>query len=170
MSTLTQELTLRPTSAADLDFVFEAESAPANRRFVIPWSRSQHEAALEDPNLQHWIVESEKPLGYFILAGLQNPNQSLEMRRIVITEKGRGYGRRAIKLTLGYIFDELEIHRFWVEVKDFDVRTLHLYRSLGFVEEGKLRESYKSAEGFESLVLLSMLRSEYEQLVGYLID
>ncbi|NJR70953.1 MAG: GNAT family N-acetyltransferase [Synechococcales cyanobacterium CRU_2_2] len=166
MTLLTQELTLRPTTAADLGFVFESESAPANRRYVIPWTREQHEAALADPNLQHWVVESDRPLGYFILAGLQNPNQSVEMRRIVITAKGRGYGRRAIKLSIGYIFDDLQAHRFWVEVKDFDVRTLHLYRSLGFVEEGKLRESYKSSQGFESLVLLSMLRSEYEQIVA----
>ncbi len=166
MSLLTQELTLRPTTTDDLDFVFEAESAPANRRFVIPWSREQHKAALEDSNLQHWIVSSDRPLGYCILAGIDSPNQSYEMRRIVITDKGQGFGRRAIKLTTEYIFDELEAHRFWVEVKDFDVRTLHLYRSLGFVEEGKLRESYKSAKGFESLILLSMLRSEYEEIVG----
>jgi diamine N-acetyltransferase len=166
MTLLTQELTLRPTTADDLDFVFESESAPPNRRYVIPWTREQHEAALKDANLQHWVVESDRPLGYLILAGIQNPNQSVEMRRIVITAKGRGYGRRAIKLSIGYIFDELQAHRFWVEVKDFDVRTLHLYRSLGFAEEGKLRESYKGPQGFESLVVLSMLRSEYEQIVA----
>ena len=167
MPLFTQELDIQPATADDLSFVFEAESAPANRRYVIPWTREQHEAAVEDPNLQHWIVKGgDRPLGYIILAGLQNPNQSIEMRRIVITEKGQGFGRRAIKLAIGYIFDELKAHRFWVEVKDFDVRTLHLYRSLGFFEEGKLRDSYRGANGFESLVILSMLRSEYEQIVG----
>jgi diamine N-acetyltransferase len=160
------EIQLRPTTLDDLDFVIATENDPLNQRFVVPWTRYQHELAIEDPNLQHWIVESDRPTGYIILAGLDSPHSSIEMRRIVITEKGQGLGRRAIKLTTGHVFDDLKAHRFWTEVKQFDLRTQHLYKSLGFVEEGRLRECSKGPEGFESMVLLAILQQEYEQIVG----
>ncbi len=160
------EIQLRPTTSEDLDFVIATENDPVNLRFVVPWTREQHAIALQDKNLQHWIVESDHPAGYIILAGLESANQSIEMRRIVITEKGQGYGRRAIKLTTSHVFDELNAHRVWTEVKQFDLRTLHLYKSLGFIEEGRLRECSKGPNGFESMVLLAMLHQEYEDLVG----
>ena len=160
------EIQLRPTTTDDLDFVIATENDPLNRRFVVPWTRYQHEVALQDKNLQHWIVASDHPTGYIILAGLDGPNQSIEMRRIVITEKGQGLGRRAIKLAISHVFDQLQAHRCWTEVKQFDLRTQHLYKSLGFVEEGRLRECSKGADGFETMVLLSMLQQEYEQIVA----
>ncbi|NJN29118.1 MAG: GNAT family N-acetyltransferase [Synechococcales cyanobacterium RM1_1_8] len=160
------EIDLRPTTTDDLDFVIATENDPVNRRFVVPWSREQHEIALQDKNLQHWIVQGDRPTGYIILAGLNSPDQSIEMRRIVITEKGQGLGRRAIKLTTGHVFDQLKAHRFWTEVKQFDLRTQHLYKSLGFIEEGRLRDCSKGPEGFETMVLLAMLQPEYEQIVG----
>lgn len=160
------EIQLRPTTPEDLDFVIATENDPVNRRFVVPWTRYQHEVAIQDKNLQHWIVESDRPTGYIILAGLDSANQSIEMRRIVITEKGQGYGRRAIKLTTSHIFDELQAHRCWTEVKQFDLRTQHLYKALGFVEEGRLRECSKGADGFETMVVFAMLQQEYEKIVG----
>ena len=160
------EIQLRPTTPEDLDFVIATENDPVNRRFVVPWTRYQHEVAIQDKNLQHWVVESDRPTGYIILAGLDGPNQSIEMRRIVITEKGQGYGRRAIQLTTSHVFDSLRAHRFWTEVKQFDLRTQHLYKSLGFIEEGRLRECSKGADGFETMVVLAMLQQEYEKIVG----
>jgi hypothetical protein len=41
----------------------------------------------------HLIVEDAstcKAVGYVITAGLQNPNNSIELMRIVITDKGKG--------------------------------------------------------------------------------
>lgn len=160
------EIQFRPTCPDDLAFVLATEHDPSNRRFVVPWTREQHEAALQNPNLQHWIIEGDRPMGYIILAGLNNPNSSIEMRRIVITEKGQGLGRRAIQLTISHIFDVLKAHRCWTEVKQFDLRTQHLYKSLGFVEEGRLRECSKGPEGYETMVVLALLQQEYEQIVG----
>jgi RimJ/RimL family protein N-acetyltransferase len=37
-------------------------------------------------------------------------------------------------------FRDLGAHRFWLDVKSANVRALTLYRSEGFVEEGRLRE------------------------------
>ena len=36
-------LRLRPTMLSDLDFVISVEQDPANRPFITPWNRTQHE-------------------------------------------------------------------------------------------------------------------------------
>jgi RimJ/RimL family protein N-acetyltransferase len=58
-------------------------------------------------------------------------------------------------------FDDLGAHRFWLDVKKRNTRAKALYDGEGFVVEGELREAVKVAGGFDSLVVLSMLHSEY---------
>lgn len=38
------------------------------------------------------------PVGYAIMAGIDNPNQSIELRRIAIADKGNGFGKEALRL------------------------------------------------------------------------
>lgn len=154
---------LRRTSEDDLDFVLSAEQSAENRSLVSVWARGQHLAALTSEDLSHLIIENAagNRVGYLILAGLADANESIEFRRIVVTEKGKGYGREALRLIKKLAFEELNAHRLWLDVKEHNVRARHLYESEGFVAEGLLRECIKAADGFESLVLMSMLRDEY---------
>jgi RimJ/RimL family protein N-acetyltransferase len=157
---------LRATVEKDVPFVIAAERADDNRAFVAQWTRDQHEKALADPDVRHLIIEradDQKPVGYIILAGLENPNQSVEFRRIVVTEKGKGYGRCALQLVKRLAFEDLHAHRLWLDVKDHNARARYVYESEGFITEGTLRECYRVGDAFESLVVMSMLKSEYER-------
>ena len=58
-------------------------------------------------------------------------------------------------------FDDLGAHRLWLDVKTHNTRAKALYDSEGFVVEGLLRESVRTDSGFESLVVMSMLQSEF---------
>lgn len=79
----------------------------------------------------------------------------------MVTEKGKGYGKEALRLVKQLAFEELGAHRLWLDVKKQNVRARHVYESEGFVVEGVLRECLKAEAGFESLVVMSMLRDEY---------
>ena len=46
-------------------------------------------------------------------------------------------------------------------MKQHNSRAKALYDSEGFVVEGELRDAVKTASGFESLIVMSMLRSEF---------
>ncbi len=67
-------------------------------------------------------------------------------------------------------FRDLHAHRFWLDVKQLNTRALALYASEGFVEEGRLRESVRvsidGADGYDSLVVMSMLDREYQARVA----
>ena len=152
------------TSETDLDFVMSAEQSAENRSFVTVWAREQHLGAITSEDLSHLIIENTADgsrVGYIILAGLADANQSIEFRRIVVTEKGKGYGKQALRLVKKLAFDELKAHRLWLDVKQHNVRARHLYEAEGFLAEGVLRECIKADVGFESLVVMSMLRDEY---------
>ena len=100
--------------------------------------------------------------GFIILQGCRNPHGSVELKRIVLQPKGRGYGRACVRLLAEMAFRDLGAHRFWLDVKERNERALALYRDEGFVEEGRLRESVRSDAGYESLIVMSMLRAEHE--------
>ncbi|MGF1668900.1 MAG: GNAT family N-acetyltransferase [Balneolaceae bacterium] len=156
-------LTLRPSEPDDLDFIIAAEQHPDNRSWIIPYSRDQHLQVMRNNDILHAVLEqkTDGDVGFIMLAGLNDPNDSLEFRRIVITEKRKGYGRAALKQVQQLAFEEKNVHRLWLDVKVENRRARSLYKSEGFTEDGLLRESLKTGNGYESLVIMSMLRHEY---------
>lgn len=155
---------LQPTTAQDLDFVLSVERNPENAPFIGQWSYDRHLQSCQSPNECHWLIveqETQERVGYVILLDVQNPDQSLQIKRIAISRKGKGMGKAALQQVLQAAFMELNAHRVWLDVMADNLRAYTLYRKLGFVEEGKLREAMKKPRGFVSLRLMSMLRSEF---------
>lgn len=158
-------ISFRPTSEAELEWVLGVERAPENTNFIAQWPREQHLETINDPGKAHWIVQTEpdkRPVGYLILLGLDSQHRNLEFRRIVIAEKGKGIGRAALKLVKKVAFEQLGMHRIWLDVMAHNARAQHLYRSEGFVVEGKMRECMIVDGRFVSLLILSILEDEYD--------
>jgi diamine N-acetyltransferase len=160
----TARVRLRPTMTSDLEFVLSLECDPENLPYITPWEKIQHEAAIRFPDFRHFIVEGGADLsavGFVILIGCRSPQQSLELKRMVIQAKGSGFGRAALRVAKKIAFDDLNAHRFWLDVKKRNTRAQALYDSEGFVLEGELREAVKTDDGFDSLIVMSMLRQEF---------
>lgn len=160
---------LRPTTPADVDFVLGAEADPDNAGFILRWRREDHLGAIEDETRAHWMVEDAADgdaVGYVILSALGSPHQSIEFNRITIVRKGEGYGRETLRLVKRVMFEQHGAHRLWLDVMIHNRRAHQLYLSEGFVEEGRLRECLLIDGRRITLVVLSMLRGEYEQTAG----
>jgi len=169
----TETLRLRPTMLSDLDDVIAIETDPHNLPFITPWERTQHEAAIRIPDFRHFIVEvgdGVERAGFVILQGCRNPHRSVELKRIVLQPKGRGLGRLCVRQLKRMAFRDLHAHRFWLDIKGLNTRAQHLYRAEGFVEEGRLRESVRVssdlADGYDSLIVMSLLDREYQARVA----
>ena len=157
-------ITLRLTEENDLDFVISSEQEPDNAQFVGHWTKQQHLDALHNTDVLHIIIEDSitcKSYGYVIMVGLENVNRSIEFKRIVICEKGKGIGREAIKLIKKITFEQLMAHRLWLDVKGKNYRAQNIYKSEGFKEEGVLRDCIFCDDNYESLIVMSMLEKEY---------
>ena len=157
----TAELRLRPTREDDLDYVVAAEAAPDAAPFLAPSPRDEHAEFLRDEDQRHLIAEAGGARVGFVLLRLHARDRAVELRRLAITEPGRGYGRAALRLVVAAAFGEHGAHRLWLDVKPHNHRARALYRSEGFVEEGVLRDALHIDGRFESLVVMSLLRPEW---------
>ncbi len=144
---------LRPTTAADLDWVLAAESHPENAPYVTQWTRAQHAEAIAHPDMRHLVLESGDgaAVGYLILAGLAGAPGGLELRRIVVTEKRRGHGAEALRLIRKMAFDDLKACRLWLDVRPNNPGAKRLYEKEGFVVEGTAPDG---------LIILAMRRKD----------
>lgn len=157
-------IAIRSTTENDLDVVLQIERDPENTAFIAQWLRGRHRDAIHDPAIAHWLVLAEpdwRVVGYLILLELGDRHRNLELTRIVIAEKNKGYGRKALRLVKREAFERFRAHRLWLDVMEHNHRARHLYRSEGFVEEATLRETLEIDDRFVSLIVLSILEHEY---------
>ena len=164
--TETEHIGLRDTDPADLDLICAMENEQENVRFIIPYNRERHQEVIDSREEEHvsvWNKETRELTGFLILAGIGNSNLSLEFRRMVIQNKGRGYGRQCLQLIKEYCFNAIHFHRLWLDVFEDNDRAIRLYQSEGFQTEARLREVIKQGNGYRSLIVLSLLESEFRQ-------
>ena len=72
-----------------------------------------------------------------------------------------GYGSDALRQLIRYGFEDLNLNRIWCEVYDNNA-ALEVYKHIGFVYEGKMRENYYNEGRYWDSHILAMLRSDYE--------
>jgi len=156
---------MRTALPEDIDYIVALEQDVENAPFIKHWPPARHLAALQDDDQWHLIIENTtgKPIGFVMLAGLQNKSGSIELRRIAIADKGQGYGRAALRMLKRYAFLERRCHRLWLDVKESNMRARNLYKSEGFVEEGMLRECDLYEGVYFSMVIMSILEDEYQE-------
>ncbi|HUI57660.1 MAG TPA: GNAT family N-acetyltransferase [Bryobacteraceae bacterium] len=155
---------LRSATRDDLPYILTLERKSFEQGFVGTDDLSVHESRLSDPDCRYFVLELDgKRAGYAILRGLASTNGSIELKRIVVAQPGRGTGRAALGEILDIAFQELLAHRLWLDVYEDNERARHLYRDMGFAEEGTMRECIRSASGYRSLVLMSLLEDEYSR-------
>jgi RimJ/RimL family protein N-acetyltransferase len=78
------------------------------------------------------------------------------------SEWGKGFGADASKVTIRYGFQELNLYRIWLDVFGYNDRAQTLYRRLGFTEEGRLREHFERDGHRHDVILMGLLRPEWQ--------
>lgn len=73
----------------------------------------------------------------------------------------QGFAEESCKLLFNYGFNELNLHKIWTEIYEFDKKKKKLYEGFGFKEDGFLREQYFYDGKMWNSYILSLLRSEY---------
>ena len=73
-----------------------------------------------------------------------------------------GFGSDALRTLIKYGFEDLNLNRIWCEVYDNNA-ALEVYKHIGFVYEGKMRENYYNEGKYWDSHILGMLRKEYNE-------
>lgn len=124
------------TITSDIKSIIQFEKANSN--FVGQNTQEEHLNLLKNANCLHLSIKhikKENLIGHVILFDIKNPNQIIEFRRIVINQKGSGYGNEAIELIKQLCFNELNVNKIWLDVYSDNLHAIKLYESKGFISQ-----------------------------------
>lgn len=112
--------------------------------------------------------ETEQYIGQIDLFRIDWKNRAAEMGIVIGVKEllGIGFGSEAIKLLQSFVFNRMNLNRLQLEVHDYNDRAIRCYAKCGFKEEGRLRQKHFMNGRYTDTILMSILKSEYEELTA----
>jgi ribosomal protein S18 acetylase RimI-like enzyme len=129
-----QEITVRPSRPEDLPYITALERHAENRELIGQWSDEEHLRAIAgSERWSHWIVENGgRPAGYVIARDCAAQGAGIYIKRVLVAEKERGTGKRALSILLERLFARDDVPFAWLIVRNENARAQAVYRTLGF--------------------------------------
>ena len=96
-----------------------------------------------------------------------NPEDRKAGLGIMIGEKdhwSNGYGTDAVLTLLKLAFDEMNLHRVWLQVFPDNERAIACYLKCGFREEGRLRQEVFQDGRYYDVIVMGVLNDEFGAL------
>ena len=156
-------ISLRKTEETEIDWIMQLEVNDDLTDFIRGNDAATHREKMVDSHtLYLTIQEDARNVGFAILRGVHTEDRNIEVGRIVIGPKNRGIGQSALKALLRYAFEEMGANRVSLDTLSYNERARHIYKKLGFVEEGTRRKAFFLKNEFHDLILFGMLRDEWE--------
>lgn len=183
---LTGELVeLRPIEGRDAARLFEATQDEEGKRLtgttadftqeqIQEWANTisdrpdRYDYAMTSLNPRKDGTVDDSLIGEIVINDIDSVTRSANLRLQSLPDyRGRGYGREAIALMLQFAFapapQGLGLHRLSLDVLSINPRARMLYESLGFVQEGVLRDAASDGDGgFCDAIIMSILEDEYD--------
>lgn len=148
-----------------------------NLFLIDPMSRFEeenwYESMMKRPTSEHALVIEVKdqgptrdyrPIGTCSFHKLDWRNRSAEIG-IMIGEKtfwDQGYGTETMRLLLRHGFNNLNLHRIWLQVYAKNKRGIRAYEKAGFIHEGKHRQGHYQHGQYHDVYLMSVLKEEWQ--------
>ncbi len=79
---------------------------------------------------------------------------------------GKGYGTECTRLLLEHAFRTMNLHRVWLRTHADNLGGLRAYEKAGFRVEGVWRDAVYREGVYKDMVLMGILRPEWERLAG----
>jgi RimJ/RimL family protein N-acetyltransferase len=178
MNHILGDFVLRRPEPADLEALYEQKNDPEIAAMLGGFTLGYAMTDLRDWLEFHrkrddeiiWAVierESKRCVGH---VGLYQIDYRIRMAEFAImlgdrTVWGRGLGRDCTRFALGFGFNELNLNRIHLSVLATNERAIRLYRSLGFQDDGLLRQAQYKQGHYIDVRLMSLLRAEFESRV-----
>ncbi len=117
----------------------------------------------QDDRLDLAVIEnsSGRYCGEAVILAVDQANLSCGFRIALNSNfTGMGYGTEATRLLVNHVFATTPTHRIGLEVYSFNPRAQHVYRKVGFRQEGVMRDALFWDSEWVDSVLMSVLRTD----------
>jgi UDP-4-amino-4,6-dideoxy-N-acetyl-beta-L-altrosamine N-acetyltransferase len=160
---------LRLMEPHDLGPVLTWRNSPEVRSFMLTREEidlATHErwytSASADPKRRLLIVEEMGvPLGFVQFQNVL-PAGACDWGFYCAPGAPKGSGRRLGKAALNHVFTVMQVHKVCGQALAFNTASLGLHKSLGFQQEGTLREQHCIEGEYQDLVCFGLLKQEWE--------
>jgi RimJ/RimL family protein N-acetyltransferase len=101
-------------------------------------------------------------LGEVVLFELDEDSESMQFRIALVGPSafGRGYGTEATRLVRDFAFEQLGLHRLFLEVFDHNPRARRVYEKCGFVVEGIRRDAQRIDGRWHDAIDMALIESD----------
>lgn len=139
-----------------------------NRFFTSPLREKKWvENAVENDRVNLRLAICIKGTNTFVgmvnLTNIDYLNRKAEFS-IMIGERssfGKGLGTQTTYLMLDHAFEQLNLNKVYLTVLEINVRAKSLYKSVGFRQEGVMRQEVYKNGVYNDMILMSLLKEEY---------
>ncbi|SFR85310.1 UDP-4-amino-4,6-dideoxy-N-acetyl-beta-L-altrosamine N-acetyltransferase [Marinobacter daqiaonensis] len=164
---------LRTMTEDDLERVRRWRNHPDVRRYMYTTHeidpaehRAWFERTRDSDRSELMIYEDEGlPLGFVNLARGRS-RQVADWGFYLAPEAARGTGKALGRAALRHAFEGLELHKVCGQALGFNDRSIKFHRSLGFVQEGCLRDQHYDGQAYHDVVCFGLLRQEWKNSLG----
>lgn len=80
------------------------------------------------------------------------------------TQWSKGFGTDAVRLVVDYAFEELNLNRVDLTTDEENLRAIRCYEKVGFVREGLLRQHRLVDGHFGNMVVMGVLREDWQPI------
>lgn len=118
-----------------------------------------------DVRLAVCVGKTGKYIGNISLTSINWVNRNAEFS-IFIGDKrewSKGYAYDAMRQILAYGFTQMGLQRIYLHVLEDNTKAIDLYAKAGFSKEGVLRQHVFRNGGYKNIVMMSLLKEEYER-------
>ena len=160
-----RSLTVELASAADIPLIMAIERSPGYPALVGSYDADDHRRRMEAPTCDYLLCRSVGQLvGFAVIRRDEDGMGTAQLHRIAVSPPGQGYGSSFLEEICLWMFAKDDIQRLWLDVLPSNERAARVYRSMGFVREGVMRSALSVPGGRQDLVLMSLLREDWQQL------
>jgi RimJ/RimL family protein N-acetyltransferase len=171
-----KKVRIRAIEKKDIDEIMKWVNDPevkSNLLMRYPVSQYQEErwieAALATDNQRNKTFALETKDGVYLggigLHQIDWENSNAEVG-IVIGKKeywNKGYGTDAMMAMLNFGFNQMNLHRIYLRVFEFNQRGIRSYEKCGFKREGILRQDRYRQGQYYNTIMMGILKEEFQQ-------
>ena len=109
------------------------------------------------------IIESNNLIGITVLMDMNMIYRTAEFAFYIgdQSERGKGYAKEALILTLRFAFLKLGLQRIYVKILEENIQTIKIHEQVGFKKEGILRNSVFKNGSYKNEQYMAILIEEF---------
>jgi RimJ/RimL family protein N-acetyltransferase len=155
--------TLAWNNQEDISEMYSGHPFPVNIEMETTWYEKILKSNFPVTIFGIEIIDSNKLIGITVLRDINMIYRTAEFAFYIgdQSERGKGYSKEALMLTLQFAFLKLGLQRIYVKILEENIQTIKVHEQVGFKKEGNLRKSVFKNGCYKNEQYMAILKEEF---------